>query len=1046
MSFPVPGRLNESGISLVEILIDSAVLAVVSLAVVLMYQSTTRKSVANNDKAYATQKAIQLLQELQVAAVTAGSDAVNVLDAYDDNGACNRVLTVNKDVTNPADPLSGNVGQRYCRTITISAITNNPAARRVSVTVYTASTHAFLADTMAIIQNPMKTFVPTQVYDLYVLALEAMDYGWTGWGSMAPVKAMLGNVIQDLQSRRPGIQMRVHWITQMSYGRDPFYAPSLNVAKATTDSGALPWVYLYPGAVSGGGYYYDPNLINGRMLVDGSLWSGPMRYSMTDAYNHAVRYPDEEQLYAGATTYAAANNLPIPEMSWRMLLEKMNSNPTSLQNVLLINLHGELIPFPAMHNYSDAAKDPVGSPYQRVVTHPEQLAYSANTDVSLRVYAYVATGTVSTANIPITVSLPNLGVANFNNVVVKRLTGNSTTGYQWITATAGTCAGGADYNISNPLPGSTQLALCSTSLDSQQAANGTGLNAASRLYGLYYIPSETLGNASFQDTAGTLADTGNGPKNTARWRITILHNELPASGMLTIETWLGNDPTVRASPVTNLSRTYTWINQTPPVTEQFQFMGDARHMPYVDVKSNHGYNWYFATAPGAGYNGYSKASGPWVNSGAISQESGKVTLDAPRYFQVMRQGLLKTHSLWTNAGGWPAWWFGMGGDIVGDENGNQRMLALPWKPSAAAGATLQVSENSSGYGTQNHTRLIARADKTWVSLPWLGELYPDDQYNTWKTYGNLPTGPGSFYRALPTTFSAYFGVNSVTYLGNPGPSSLINGSSGGTNVFGMMDTSNNGNITTAGQNIASALNMPLPASIQADRAYTMTSGNYPPEWADTIYSSQRTTVYPGPLYYKNGSDNNAGLVELLDPNNNNIAFFLPIGLYTGAQFLTTTLATDALALTIRGYLDGGTPPFSSGHLPQLPLVTISSPTAAQGVLSTASSPVMVTWSSQWRRWDANPYTENYPSGYTEKSTPLFFNVKYSSDGGKTWFFADDGSATVTGAAASGHAVTTPYNWDISGLASGTYLLRVEAFRQNVPLHYAYHQVTAQVSR
>src|SRR6185369_11899898 len=68
--------------------------------------------------------------------------------------------------------------------------------------------------------------------------------------------------------------------------------------------------------------------------------------------------------------------------------------PQKYRNALVVNLHGELLPMPALRNYSDAAKDPLAAPEVRVVTHPEKLrtvrdpAGAATEAARFRVYAY----------------------------------------------------------------------------------------------------------------------------------------------------------------------------------------------------------------------------------------------------------------------------------------------------------------------------------------------------------------------------------------------------------------------------------------------------------------------------------------------------------------------------------------------------------------------------------------------------------------------------------------------------------------------------------
>src|SRR5205085_561733 len=138
-----------------------------------------------------------------------------------------------------------------------------------------------------------------------------------------------------------------------------------------------------------------------------SVTTNPFPYSVADQYNNAMRFYDEQRLYrsrlnakvnvpaAGGGTQVV-NAYPGEEMTYRLLLDDMIMNPSNYLNALVINLHGELLPFPPIRNYSDAAKKPDyyhGTAAQpngvRVVTHPEKLTY-ANTDtMRLRVYSYL---------------------------------------------------------------------------------------------------------------------------------------------------------------------------------------------------------------------------------------------------------------------------------------------------------------------------------------------------------------------------------------------------------------------------------------------------------------------------------------------------------------------------------------------------------------------------------------------------------------------------------------------------------------------------------
>src|SRR5205823_5724986 len=110
-----------------------------------------------------------------------------------------------------------------------------------------------------------------------------------------------------------------------------------------------------------------------------------------------------------------------------------------------------------------------------------------------------------------------------------------------------------------------------------------------RLYGLEYIPCPVT--RAWSDGKLIGYDTNLEPKNTARWIMEL--GSKPGNrlrkGMYTIETRIGADLTLGSAgnkPM-NLSRTYVWVGINPPVTEEYQFLGDPRHMPYEDLKNPH---------------------------------------------------------------------------------------------------------------------------------------------------------------------------------------------------------------------------------------------------------------------------------------------------------------------------------------------------------------------------------------------------------------------------------------------------------------------------
>jgi hypothetical protein len=1040
--------LGESGFSLMSVLFDLMVFVTVAGIVAATFQQVNRKETANRDKAFAAQKASQMLEELRAVSHSVGADGFGVLDRYDDGSSYKNVLTVIAGVTNPEDPLSGNKGGHYQRLVHVDTVANNPGARRVTVSVFTASNHSPLAQVTTILLPPWKNYPPTQVFDVYALEIENSPYGFTSWGSMGPVRAMMDNVIQDLQSRRPGLELRVHRITRMAYGRDPYYAPAVNSALTTTQSGALPSVYLYPGKIPQGGYYYDPSGISARIRLDGTVLTGTSRYSITDTYNHAVRYPDEERLYQQAVSATPAGQAP-PEMSWRMLIEQMNQHPERFSNAVIINLHGEAFPLPAMRNYSDAAKSPSALPNVRVVTHPENIHYGATDDVYLRVYSYLTSGSTPASLQQIQIQFPGALLAS-GAFALEKLKGNGSTGYSWQTAQlVGSCP--SDVTLPRFLwqqsGGATVLTLCDTELDtSYHSGSRTGLPNAAKIHGQPYIPSETKGNAAFLSGVtsglGTMTESASsGAKNTARWRIRITGGVL-SQDLHAIETWMGLT-TDQAVPPPNFSRTYVWINTTVPVTEQYQFLGDPRHMPYLDVRQQEGFNWYFKSLTGPG-SVYSKTEDGWANSPNTGLYEGRVLIDVPRYFQVIRSGLLKSHAIFTNAGGHAAWSYSHGGEIMGHNDGSQQMLKRPWAPNATASAVTQVSETD-GFGTTNRQRLIARSDKSWLSLPWIGELYPDNAFEPapgtgWKADGNLPVGAGNFYRAPYSDFSTALSISflPMTILNKRGNSSFINGTADGDVTYfeQLQDAQSTADITSYGSRVRNTLNIQIRDQVDLARAAHLhsTDNNRPVEWGD--YLGLRTEVSAHRSYYNYTPDATlSGAGSFKVRFGGDIAYYVPIGVYTSNQLMTTQTMTLALGLSLQTFLEAGEDG-AAGRIPQIPRVSIDSPAPDADPVVTPTS-LSIAWSSAWRRWDDQPYTPDVSSTFAETGSPLF-NVKYSRDGGRTWNFVDGGQPASAGVLDATHAVTSPYSWVLDGSVQGSVLLRVEAYRDGTGPHYAYH--------
>jgi hypothetical protein len=135
----------------------------------------------------------------------------------------------------------------------------------------------------------------------------------------------------------------------------------------------------------------------------------------------------------------------------------------------------------------------------------------------------------------------------------------------------------------------------------------------------------------------------------------------------------------------------------------------------------------------------------------------------------------------------------------------------------------------------------------------------------------------------------------------------------------------------------------------------------------------------------------------------------------------------------------------TNRVPQLPRVQIMSPSEDEELIDPQT--IKVRWDVTWRRWDGEPYTTYYKDDFVE-TTPLTFAVKYSTDGGVHWKLARNALEVPAGERPPLSELVGPggYEWDVSEMPPGDFMIRIEAYRASIPLHYSYHQVRQNIRR
>ena len=568
-------RPQQGGFTFVELAMGMVVLVIGAIVLINHLSASYSTTHHQKDRVFAFNKAQAILSEIQSYVDRGVISAAIELDALDDGVTNKPTLTIteqNGNLVLPSHPLSENYqrtnGWVWSRRITVQPFQglNNRDVRYVTVRIYKKSQSGVdrvVASLSSVVSSAGSAFPTTQVFDVYLLAVENIP-GW--WVFMEAVVPFVESAITDLESRNPGLEMRTHWITKASYGRNKVYRPYIN---ETLDSEQpVDSVYYYPGRMPAGNsssFYYVPDIIKARMSFDGVEKGGygpdnEYPYALADFYNHAMRLPQERawhqkrlnaiQVRKDDIARAIANGTAIPgplydmseEPTLRLFYEDLCTNPSKYRNALIINLHGELIPFPSLRNYSDPAKSPEVLDNVRVVTHPEELRTKRDgtdiDDVVLRVYAYNADGTsgphkVMPQNNPIMVQVMGVDLTDGSNglgqdVKIQHLEGGVNFSYAPFQDSTATPSSLGMYYTAKFQKGPsaatsyTLFELYNTPVVAPLQGNG-GLDNSigSRLYGLEYIPSSPGPVGSTPDFSHDLAVSGYGPKNTARWTIRV---------------------------------------------------------------------------------------------------------------------------------------------------------------------------------------------------------------------------------------------------------------------------------------------------------------------------------------------------------------------------------------------------------------------------------------------------------------------------------------------------------------------------------------------
>ena len=1167
---------TEQGFTFAELAFGFLILVIGAVVLGNHLAVNYRTTATERDRVFAYSKAQAMLSEIQGFVDRGQVDAAVDLDVLDDGIVNKPTLSIQTDqygsLVLPGHVVSGNYQRegdwQWSRRITVQPFQgiNNRNVRYVTVSIFKRDRNGVdrpMADLSAVINSAGSAFPTTQVFDVYLLAIENIP-GW--WVFMDSIRPFVESMITDLENRNPGLTFRTHWITKASFGRNAAYRPYTN---DNTDSYvAIPDVYHYPGRMPNGNassYYYVPDNMRGRINCDGverngydsNLNANP--YALADYFNHGMRYPDELALWTArvdavtareqAIAAAKLAGLPPPaeltdmskEPTMRLFLEDLYSDPNKYRNALVINLHGELMPMPSLRNFSDAAKSPADLPDIRVVTHPEELRTKRDdggvTDsLQLRMYAY--NSHTPTYNALVTLGtrpavMPDPMVVEVMGVDLTDGTSRLSSDCTLLNVPGGVSVNGStaysttwqnakhsdDAPYTNEMHYSaiyieptvgepfTRIFLHNTPVVCPPVTQLVGMTTQqfglqdterAQLYQMPYIPCPTSAGPSY---AMDLTQPGIGPKNTARWTLrlnpAVLTNGSFAGGnppgdvMMRIRTRIATGYTTGTSTwgagaweesgtmwptpndPDNLSVTYAWwadSKEDVPITERSQFMGDPRHLPYRDCFNNgddfpNAYNWYLDQLNNSSEN--SQADYPSILASLLRNRwgGGSMNCDVPRYFELFRKALVRSACVYTTLTGWSYYYMGVGNDI-GYDSANGYPNSIP---------SNLVPHGGSGNGYINTLigarRLVRTAGAGyWFGIPWLGELYPDGvAQSQWldTSSGALPprgnlaagTATGSFYQG--TANSVYSGSSRTAFgtaLNNHlqrtstyGCTTFFNiGSSSST--FQHAGSSGNGTLTTVGTELAANYNMTMPTAAPITRPFRINvSTSVAEHWNLAPYSTERYAATLYRTYYNHAGGIGSGLVKLVDNTSSSAAYVVVNGISNAVDNGTTFISKFSVLSLVHSFFEAG----HTGNtlrIPQLARVEIESPTDITELNDPASIPIQ--YSIDWRRWDNLPYAQS--GTFTENESLLQYVVMYSTDNGVSWFHVQDDTPAAPGTrpadaslllADDGTGAET-YDWAVpeAQFPEGSYVLRVDCFRQGAQVHYSFHQTRIFIQR
>jgi hypothetical protein len=344
-------------------------------------------------------------------------------------------------------------------------------------------------------------------------------------------------------------------------------------------------------------------------------------------------------------------------------------------------------------------------------------------------------------------------------------------------------------------------------------------------------------------------------------------------------------------------------------------------------------------------------------------------------------------------------------------------------------------------------------------MSWLGELAPDSAWSTWSKTGNLPAGSGAdkFTRVLRSSINTRLPEgttlrNAARRTAEAGSTAFFWSGSMNSTFHHRYADNTSGTRAADGDAIADTYKLPLPPTIANSRPFDIsvndTSMN-PDHFLQNAYGATSTLQKEAEFYRHDSNIPGSALLSMR--NGNDAAFVVVNGLSPTGESGVAFISRWSFLSLIQSFLEAGqysqAGVLDPSRVRELPRVAITWPN--DDVDLEDPPDLNVQWEATWKRWDGLPYTPAYPNTFAEDTTVRFVPL-YSRDNGQTWLFMkDDTAATLGVRPAAGYLQTgTSYKWSVPNakFPKGNYLIRIEAYRDEIPLHYSFHQYRAFIKR